>query len=102
MLLIDISIAAQTDIDQIAGYTKSEWGWRQADVYLAKLEDGFEFIAKNPLIGRSCDAIQIGLRRFEVERHVVFYIPSSDTVLIVRVLHERMLPLKRRFVRLAG
>lgn len=87
-----ISTEAEGDIDQIVAYTIQTWGWRQADRYLGRLEDGFELLGRNPSIGRSCDSIKAGLRRFEIGRHVIFYLPEPDGVLIVRVLHETMLP----------
>lgn len=96
-LAIDISCRAKQDIDCIAEYTKSTWGWRQADVYLANLEAGIELLAENPAIGRPCEAIEAGLRRLEIGKHVVFYIPFAQTLLIVRVLHQRMLPFHSRF-----
>ena len=89
---VRISVEAEADIDRIAGYTTSTWGWRQTNQYLAKLEDGFELIAQNPSIGRSCDSLRAGLRRFEIGRHVVFYLPEPGGVLVVRVLHQQMLP----------
>ncbi len=89
---VRISAEAEEDIDRIAAYTTSTWGWRQTDRYLAKLEYGFDLLAKNPSIGRSCDSIRAGLQRFEIGRHVVFYIPEPGGVLVVRVLHQRMLP----------
>jgi toxin ParE1/3/4 len=89
---VRISVEAEADIDRIADYTTNTWGWRQTNQYLAKLEDGFDLLAQNPSIGRSCDSLRIGLRRFEIGRHVVFYFPESGGVLIVRVLHQQMLP----------
>jgi toxin ParE1/3/4 len=89
---IRISVEGESDLDNIAAYTTTNWGWRQTDKYLAKLEDGFDLLARNPTIGRSCDAIRAGLRRFEIGSHVVFYLPEPNGVLIVRVLHEQMLP----------
>lgn len=91
---IRISVEGESDLDSIAAYTTTNWGWRQTDKYLARLEDGFELLARNPTIGRSCDSIHAGLRRFEIGSHVVFYLPEPDGVLIVRVLHEQMLPSK--------
>jgi toxin ParE1/3/4 len=44
-----------------------------------------------------CDSLSSGLRRFNVEKHVVFYLQRTDGILIVRVLHQRMLPLQSRF-----
>jgi toxin ParE1/3/4 len=87
-----ISVEAADDIDEIAAYTTNTWGWRQADHYLAKLEDGLDLLARNPSIGRSSDSIEAGLRRFEIGKHVVFYLPEPDGILVVRVLHQRMLP----------
>ena len=89
---VNISDDAEHDIDQIAAYTTMTWGWRQTDKYLGKLEDCFDLLAKSPFIGRPCDSIRSGLRRFEIGRHAVFYLPQSSGVLIVRVLHEDMLP----------
>ncbi|MGA7342547.1 MAG: type II toxin-antitoxin system RelE/ParE family toxin [Terracidiphilus sp.] len=92
MAKVRISSEAERDIDQIAAYTSEEWGWRRADQYLAKFEEGFDLLAKNPLIGRNSDSIRNGLRRFEISRHVVFYLISADGILVVRVLHQRMMP----------
>lgn len=89
---VQISAKAAEDIDRIVAYTINEWGWRQADLYLAKLEDGFDILAGNPSIGRQCNSIRAGLRRFEIGRHVVFYLIEPDGVMIARVLHDRMLP----------
>ena len=71
---IRISVEAEADIDRIADYTTSTWGLRQTNQYLAKLEDGFDLLAQNP------------------GRHVVFYLPEPGGVLVVRVLHQQMLP----------
>jgi toxin ParE1/3/4 len=92
VLQLRISVEAEADIDRIADYTTSTWGWRQTNQYLAKLEDGFDLLAQNPSIGRSCESIRAGLRRFEIGRHVVFYLPEPGGVLVVRVLHQQMLP----------
>jgi toxin ParE1/3/4 len=92
LLQVRVSAEAESDIDQIAAYTTATWGWRQTDKYLAKLEECFELLAGNPSVGRTCDSIRIGLRRFEIGSHVVFYFPDKVEILIVRVLHDRMLP----------
>jgi toxin ParE1/3/4 len=89
---VHISVEAEEDINGIAAYTTSTWGWRQTDQYLAKLEDGFNLLAQNPSIGRLSDSIHAGLRRLEIGRHVVFFLPEPNGILVVRVLHERMLP----------
>jgi toxin ParE1/3/4 len=97
VLNLEISVAAEEDIGIIAAYTTRTWGWRQTNEYLTRLEDGFDLLAKNPFIGRSCDSIRTGLHRFEIGKHVVFYIPSPVELLIVRVLHQQMIPTRSQF-----
>lgn len=92
-----ISLEAEADIDRIAAYTTNAWGGRQTDRYLDQLESFFQILAQNPSIGRPCDSIQAELRRFEVGKHVVFYVIEPDGVLIVRVLHQQMIPAKSQF-----
>ncbi|KAA6460844.1 type II toxin-antitoxin system RelE/ParE family toxin [Acidobacteria bacterium AB60] len=95
MSRIRISVEAHNDIDEIAKYSVHTWGWRQADAYLTRIEECLEQIAANPGIGRSCDQLRAGLRRFEVGRHVLFYAAETDGIFVIRVLHQRMLPLER-------
>lgn len=97
MPVVLVSTQAEANIDSIAEYTKDTWGEIQADSYPMKLEDGFELLARSPFIGRSCDQIRQGLRRYEIAKHVAFYVPLRNGILIVRVLHQRMLPAKSRF-----
>ena len=87
-----ISVDAQEDMDGILEYTVTAWGWRQSVQYLSKLEDCFDLLANSPSIGRSCDSIRAGLRRFEIGRHVVLYVSDSDGVLVLRVLYQRVMP----------
>jgi plasmid stabilization system protein ParE len=37
------------------------------------------------------------LRRFEIGKHIVFYIPEPGGALIVRVLHQQMVPASFHF-----
>ena len=96
MPAIYVSAQAEAEIDSIAEYTTNTWGRAQADVYLTKLDDGFGLLARNPLLGRSCDWIRAGLRRHEIEKHVVFYRIVTGGIRISRVLHQRMLPTSSR------
>jgi toxin ParE1/3/4 len=87
-----VSVQAENDLDEIVGFTLTTWGPHQADIYLTRLEDGFQLLAEHPAVGRPVDSLRKGLRRFEIGRHVVFYMPEANGILIVRVLHESMLP----------
>jgi toxin ParE1/3/4 len=92
-----ISGEAEADLVKIAEYTQSKWGPRQAEVYLAQLEDGFNLLARNPSAGRPCEWILPGIRRFEIGKHVVFYRSEFEGIRVVRVLHQSMLAVKSRF-----
>ncbi|MFZ0394626.1 MAG: type II toxin-antitoxin system RelE/ParE family toxin [Terracidiphilus sp.] len=89
---VRVSTEAGQDIDEITGHTLEKWGWRQTARYLDRLEATLEILARNPSIGRLCQGVHPGLRRFEVAQHVVFYTVEEHGIFIVRVLHERMLP----------
>jgi toxin ParE1/3/4 len=92
-----ISAEADADIDLIAAYTTKTWNWRQTDRYFGQLEDSFQLLTENPGIGRTCEAIIPGLRRFEVGKHVVFYRLKPNGIRIVRDLHQQMIPSKSHF-----
>ncbi len=86
------SAKAKADLLSIGTYTLRTWGEAQASRSLSDLEQCAQMLARNPVIGRSCDSIRPGLYRFEQGRHVVFYRRVPDGILVVRILHQSMLP----------
>jgi toxin ParE1/3/4 len=83
---------AEADLLSIGEYTLHQWGATQAVRYLGELEDCCQILARNPALGRLCEHIRPGLRRFEHGRHVLFYRQESRGILLSRILHQRMLP----------
>jgi toxin ParE1/3/4 len=82
---------AVKDLEEIWSYTYQKWSLKQADRYYNLIIDEIEFIASNPLSGRTIDHIKEGYRSTKVKSHVVFYKQQEDdTILIVRILHQRM------------
>jgi toxin ParE1/3/4 len=90
------SLAARDDLNAIADYTVDTWGEAQALRYLSELERVFTLLETSPRVGRTCDHIRRGYRRFEVREHVVFYRVRAGGVFIGRILHTRMLPSRDR------
>ncbi len=83
----------EADLLSIGDYTLRTWGEAQADRYISKLETCCQMLADNPRSGRPCDDVRPGLRRMEHSKHVVFYrLREAGGILVVRILHERMLP----------
>ena len=83
---------AEADLVSIGAHTLKTWGVDQTIRYVADLRACCQMLADNPEAGRACDDIRRGLRRMEHGRHVIFYRPDAEGVLVSRVLHQRMLP----------
>jgi len=81
---------ATTDLEEIWNYTVATWGEEQAERYLRLIDEGFRKLAGNPTLGRACDMIRKGYRKYGVGRHVIFYRMLASGVEVVLVLHERM------------
>jgi toxin ParE1/3/4 len=62
---------------------------KAAEELLDRFSSVFELLLKNPHAGRSRRDLGENLRSFAVENYIVFYIPQSDGVAIVRVMHGR-------------
>jgi toxin ParE1/3/4 len=60
----------------------------QADRWVDKLDEKFELMATQPLMGRAREELAAGLRSFPFGRYVIFYAPLEDGIDVVRVLHS--------------
>jgi len=88
--LLEFSLLAQQDIDDIFAYTLAQWGERQFGIYKSKIGKALATLLEKPTC--SHENPEHGLRMFSVERHRIFYNIDGKTIFIVRVLHERMDP----------
>ena len=91
MRKFDLTRSAQADLKSIARFTQEGWGVRERNAYLKEVDQVFRALAKNPLMGRTCDDIREGYRKFPHGSHVIFYKQlGEDELLIVRILHGTM------------
>lgn len=81
---------AEVDLEGVWLDTLERWGSTQADIYVDQLYERLQVLRKHPELGKACDDLRAGYRRLLVAHHVAFYRIASDTIEIVRVLHERM------------
>ena len=81
---------ALKDLDEIADYSVRTWDEAQTERYLAALEERFQWLAENPLLGRARDEIAEGYRSFRQGSHIVFYIIAGESVHIIGVPHAAM------------
>lgn len=98
MSLYQIGPSGVSDLAEIFDYTVDTWGEEQAERYLDELARCFDRLADLPGLGRPCDRIYPGVRRFEHGRHVIFYKPEIHGIVISRVLHQRTLPARLYFM----
>jgi toxin ParE1/3/4 len=97
MATLLFSRSAKADLFSIGAYTLQTWGVAQAERYLNSLERCAHLLADNPSLGRLCEWIRPGLRRFEKGRHILFYRRQGDGILVARILHQSMLPEEQPF-----
>ncbi len=92
-----LSGAAKKDLKKIANYTLQVWGEEQMWKYTRDLIKCCGLLAAEPEMGRHCDSLAPGLRRFEVGKHVIFYLREPDKIAVVRILHQQTLPTSKSF-----
>jgi len=85
--------AAEADADLAADYYAREANIDVALRFLAAVDRAYERLREHPYLGTEVKFFRarlLGLRFWPVpgfERYLVFYVPASDLVDIVRVLH---------------
>lgn len=83
---------AKSDIAEIWLYSVEKWGEGQAEAYLRQIEKIAVAVAEDPKLGRACDDVRAGYRKFRVGSHILFYRWDDTRTEIVRILHQRMDP----------
>lgn len=86
-----LTVAAKTDLREIALFTQRRWGKEQRNAYLKQFDDSFWLLAENPDIGKTCDDIRAGYRKFPQGSHVIFYQQTGNQqIRVIRILHKSM------------
>ena len=85
-----VSDTARADLKGIARYSEREWGRARKSQYLASIRARFGTLRQRPEIGAKRPDIGGVYRSLPVGRHVIFYRIEDETVVIIRVLHQRM------------
>nr|WP_298095668.1 type II toxin-antitoxin system RelE/ParE family toxin [uncultured Shinella sp.] len=110
-MIVRLTREAGQDLAEIARYTVETFGAEQAMRYAALIEQGLVLLAEDPQrpASRSRDELRPGVRSLHLSRaaarrhaasHILYYhiaarADGAQDVVILRVLHERMEPLKR-------
>ncbi|OOQ68213.1 plasmid stabilization protein ParE [Vibrio parahaemolyticus] len=65
--------------------------WSVTSLHLFATEPSFWLLAENPDIGKACDEVRDGYRKFPQGSHVIFYRQiGSQSIEIIRILHKSM------------
>ena len=89
-----LSPAAERDLEEIWLYTFNQWGLTQANRYTDDLLAAFQRLAAHPQHGQRVNHIRPGYRRSRVRRHAIYYRAFDYGIAVIRVLHDRMSPLR--------
>lgn len=91
MMPFQLTHKAKSDLKDIALFTERRWGRKQRNVYIRQFDAAFRRLADNPLLGKTCDEIRPGYRKFPLASHVIFYHKTNNQpTLIIRILHKSM------------
>ena len=82
--------SAVADLEEVARYTKEQWGLKQAQLYREELELSIQKVALAPATGRQRAEIGPTIRSFPVARHIAFYVESQAGITVLRILHPSM------------
>ncbi|MGR5389105.1 type II toxin-antitoxin system RelE/ParE family toxin [Vibrio crassostreae] len=91
MTTFQLTNKEKADLRDIALFTERRWGRKQRNVYLRQFDATFGRLAENPELGKTCDEIRPGYRKFPQASHVIFYQKTNNQpTLIIRILHKSM------------
>lgn len=78
---------AGADIAEIWDYIAAD-SIANADAWVDRLDGKLKLLATQPLMGRSRSELFSELRSLPFGRYVIFYLPLTDGIDLVRVLHS--------------
>lgn len=94
-LALVVSPDARRDIRSLLMYSQQQWGQEQRKTYKSNLDRAMKQLLQFPDRGPARDDISPGLRNLVVDAHIVYYRVTDRSVIINRVLHEKMDPTSR-------
>ena len=91
MKTFELTREAKEDLRKIARFTEKRWGRDQRFLYIKQFDDVFNLLAKTPSVGKKCDYIKNGYRKFPQSSHIIFYVEDTNgSIIVIRILHKSM------------
>lgn len=89
---IELTRDAERDLIDIYLYGIERFGHAQAEDYAEMLSAKITIAARNVSFGADYGFVRNRLRRYECASHAIYYQPTAEGILVLRVLHGRMDP----------
>lgn len=86
MARVQKSSRAETDLIAIADHIAAD-NLDAALRWIDEIDQTFSLLARNPYLGEEITAFQPGTRRQTFGKYLIFYQPTEEGILVVRVLH---------------
>lgn len=86
---LQLSPAAEADLEEIWSYSVETWSWQQAEIYHNDIIGVMQDLALRLRTGRQLD-VRDGYWKYPVGSHVVFYRQLERGIEVIRILHQRM------------
>ncbi len=91
MRTFELAKAAKEDLRKIANFTEKHWGRDQRFLYIKQFDYVFHLLAETPSVGKQCDYIKEGYRKFPQGSHIIFYRQNTkNKIIIIRIFHKKM------------
>lgn len=91
MKAFELTKEAKEDLRKIARFTEKRWGRDQRFLYIKQFDEVFHLLPKNPSVGKQCEYIKKGYRKFPQSSHIIFYREGKKSkIIIIRILHKNM------------
>ncbi|WP_293697864.1 MULTISPECIES: type II toxin-antitoxin system RelE/ParE family toxin [unclassified Sphingopyxis] len=89
MLEVVLRPRAKADLLNVADYTKTEHGEKQAKQYVEDIRRQIDSAARFPGIGSNVFGLPDAYRKMRSGSHRIIYRYNETELLVVRILHER-------------
>lgn len=81
---------ALQDVQAIFDYSVEHWGKRSAEKYLDEIEAGLERLKSQPSLLRTEPDLHAALRFYRVNKHLLVCDVSSESIVVLTVIHASM------------
>ena len=85
---VEVSEAANADLDSVYDYGVEHFGEAAAAAYLRRFESAYTLLTEHPRIGPVHDGVRPPIRSVPCGRHRLYYDVTEDAVIMRRVLHQ--------------